>query len=128
MAELRSILFLRSEQIFTDLGWRVPRIDVREEPNAYSIAMEVPGIPKEQIEILTTEDRLEVRGEAKGEREEEKKGYRYREIGRCAFRCVVPLPEDADREKVDAKLENGVLTLTVPKLPGKITTRKVTVK
>lgn len=98
--------------------WRSPRVDLRETAAAYEVTAELPGIPKEKVEISTAEGRLEIRADGDQEKEEKKEGYYYREIGKTSFFRSIPMPEDADLEKAEAKMENGCLTVTVPRKAG----------
>jgi HSP20 family protein len=115
----------------TSLGgspWRTPRVDIGDRGTHYVVQAEVPGVPKERIQVDVDEDRLEIRAEHSVEKQEEKEGARYREIGRSAFYRAIPLPEDADPDKVEARLENGMLTVTLGKHEAAPKGKRVDVK
>jgi HSP20 family protein len=94
-------------------GAFLPQADVTETDDAYVVEIELPGVNKEDIDISLSGRRLLVTGERK---EEERTGIlrrRTRRVGR--FRYEVLLPGAVDEDGVQASLEDGVLTLRVPK-------------
>ncbi len=95
------------EEAFTPLA------DLEETDDAYTVEVELPGIKKDDIDIQITGRRLEVSGERK---EKERVGIlrrRERVVGR--FHYEVLLPSDVEEDGVEANLDNGVLTIRVPK-------------
>lgn len=93
--------------------------DVKEYPNSYVFIVDMPGLKSGDIKVLVEDDNvLLISGERKRE-EEEKEGAKYvrmeRRVGKFMRKFV--LPENADTEKVSAVCQDGVLTVTVPKLP-----------
>jgi HSP20 family protein len=91
----------------------LPLADVEETEDGYTIELELPGIKKEDIDISLAGRRLTVSGERK---EKERKGVlrrRTRSVGRFYFE--VTLPGDVDESGVTASLDQGVLTVRVPK-------------
>lgn len=109
---------------FTSLGrafdpdrW-MPAMDVREEDNAYTVTVELPGLTKKDIEVAVEDNVLTVRGERKLESEEgdEKKG-RFHRVERAygEFARSFTLPKTVSSEKVKAEFKDGVLHLTLPK-------------
>lgn len=90
-----------------------PLADLEETDDAYTVEVELPGIKKDDIDIQITGRRLEVSGERK---EKERVGIlrrRERVVGR--FHYEVLLPSDVEEDGVEANLDNGVLTIRVPK-------------
>lgn len=93
-------------------GWS-PLVDLEEEDDAYVLEAEVPGAKRENVNIEVVGNELAVSGEV---REREHTGTvrrRTRRTGRFEYR--VRLPDPVDAEQVDAKLDDGVLTIRVPK-------------
>ena len=95
------------------VGWSPP-VDIEEQDDAYVIEAELPGVQKDDVNIELQSNELMVTGEIK---EREREGIlrkRTRRIGRFEYR--VRLPEQVDSDNVEAKLNDGVLTVRVPKV------------
>ena len=94
---------------------RQPLLDIEDTGKNLEIHAEVPGIPKENIDIKLTEDHIEISAKAQQEKEESGRDYYHRERSFHSFYRSVPLPTEVDQTKADAKLEDGILNITVPK-------------
>lgn len=95
---------------------RSPALDVTESERAYSVHLEMPGVTKEDVKIAIDGRRVNI--EARSQRSDEKKdGERmvYRERSLCSYARSFTLPQDIDQTESQAKLDNGVLTLTLAK-------------
>ncbi|KAL0341331.1 UNVERIFIED_CONTAM: class I heat shock protein [Sesamum calycinum] len=95
-------------------------VDWRETPNAHVFKADVPGLRKEEVKVQLEDDRiLQISGERK--REMEEKGDTWHRVERSSGRFTrrFRLPENAKVEEVKACMENGVLTVTVPKVEAK---------
>jgi HSP20 family protein len=93
-------------------GWRWG-LDVRDEDDAVVIEAEAPGFEAGDIDLQVSDDRLVLRASKKVEtKEKEGKVREYREQ-----ECYesVTLPAGVDKDKVEAKYHNGILTVTMPK-------------
>ena len=92
-----------------------PRVDVTETNEAYDIAMELPGMTEEQIEVSMSDDSLSVKGEKKSEHEEKKKNYHISERSYGSFQRTFRIPSGVDRDSVEASYTKGILNISLPK-------------
>jgi len=93
-------------------------LDVHESEDSYTIQASLPGVKPEDVQIHITGDTITIRGESQESREErrgEQVIMRERRMGSFARTITLPLPVDS--EHAEAKFENGVLTLRLPKAP-----------
>jgi HSP20 family protein len=94
------------------------KIDLSEDDAAYHVKAEVPGVKKEGIRVTVARDRVSISAEIKQE-EQKKSGERVILSERSASQSrVFTLPQDIDSSRADAKYEDGVLNLTLPKKAG----------
>jgi HSP20 family protein len=93
-------------------GW-VPAVDIEELEDAYVVEAEVPGVKREDVNIEVTGNELTISGEIKVREREGIIRRRTRRAGEFEFRVV--LPNEVNPEGVDAKLNDGVLTVRIPK-------------
>lgn len=92
-----------------------PAIDVAENNEGFIITAELPGMDIKDVQITMANGYLTVKGEKKQEEKEEKEGYFRQERSYGTFQRVVALPENANLDKAEANLKNGVLTIDIPK-------------
>lgn len=99
-------------------GAAVAALDLSETEDEFVIRASVPGVRPEDVEITVQGDTLTIRGESRSN--DEKKGERWhlRERHFGAFQRSVTLGTPFDADKAQARYENGVLTLTLPKATG----------
>jgi HSP20 family protein len=111
-------------------GWNVftPAIDIKEEENKLLVTTDLPGINKEDIEINLKEDMLEISAKSGKENETEEEGYIRKEREYPHFYRVVHLPTSVKEEGSTAKIENGVLTITLPKMELKEPAKKIQIE
>lgn len=95
-----------------------PSMDISETRDSLIAKVEVPGMEQGDIQILLHEDLLTIRSDRKQEREET--DTRYLLVERChgAFTRTVRLPVPVDARRVTAAFRNGLLTITLPKVPA----------
>jgi HSP20 family protein len=93
----------------------VPELNVYETEKEFEITLALPGMSKDDIEINIKNKRIVISGERTFE-EDKKRKYHRIESGFGSFERALPLPDTIDEENINATYENGVLTITVPKL------------
>nr|AAL32036.1 small heat shock protein [Retama raetam] len=92
------------------------RIDWKETPEAHVFKADLPGLKKEEVKVEVEEGRvLQISGERTKEKEDKNDTWHRVECSAGRFLRRFRLPENAKVEQVKASLENGVLTVTVPK-------------
>ena len=89
--------------------------DIVDEGNAFKVSAEVPGIPKEKIDITVSKDSIEISGEAKVEHEDQKKDFVHRERRYSRIYKRLTFPEEVLPEKAVATVKEGILTVDIPK-------------
>jgi HSP20 family protein len=100
---------------FGQTGEWNPTLDVTESEDQVTVRAEIPGVKPEELDVTVTGDTLVLAGEKKESSEKKEKGYWHSESRFGAFRRQVHLPAEVDAEHVDAKYENGVVTITMKK-------------
>lgn len=86
-------------------------INIREEDEAYVLSALVPGLNAEDLNIQVLEDVVRIEGEYKADEQ----SYLVRELPSGSFTRTLRLPSVIDADQVEAKIADGVLTLTLPK-------------
>jgi len=92
-----------------------PLVNLTEDKDNYYVRAELPGVKGDELDIQVTENNLAISGERKIAAEEEGTRYHRREREAGTFSRMVGLPGDIDSDNVDARLENGILTVMTPK-------------
>jgi len=95
-----------------------PSIDVTENKDAYMFRVDVPGVKKEELEVTTTGNRLQISGKRDTEHETKTDTVYTYERQHGSFARSFTLPDGADLEHAKSELKDGVLTLMIPKQPG----------
>lgn len=96
-----------------------PAINVKESDNVYTVELAAPGMKKEDFNVhINDEGNLVVKLESKQEHKEEDKNTRYlrREFSYSKFEQTLILPDDVKKDAISAKVDNGVLTVELPKI------------
>lgn len=96
-----------------------PAINVLENEHSYDLELAAPGMTKDDFKVSLDENGdLVINMEKKQENNDEKKHGHYlrREFSYSKFQQTMLLPEDADREKINAQVEHGVLKVNIPKV------------
>jgi HSP20 family protein len=94
------------------MGW--PNVEVNETGNEVKVIAELPGLEEKDVNLELKDGLLTISGEKRSETEDKERRFSERYYGR--FERSVPV-DDVDQDKVEASFKNGVLTVTLPKLP-----------
>jgi HSP20 family protein len=106
--------FSGSEDFLQTIGMDVP-MDVSETDDAYMVKASLPGIKPEDIDITYSGNTLTVRGETQSDQEREGERYHVRERRFGSFSRTITLPTLINANSIDAKYQDGTLTLHLPK-------------
>ena len=95
-----------------------PAINVFEDDKSYDLELAAPGMTKDDFKVHVNKDGNLVIEMEKKEKDEEKKNGKYirREFAYTRFHQTLILPENAEKDKIEAKVENGILKVCIPKL------------
>ena len=107
--------FTRQDREDESLAAWVPPVDIHEEKERLVITAELPGFKENEISITTENGMLTISGERKFEKEENGKNYHRVERSYGRFARSFSLPNNVDREKIQARFENGLLSVDLPK-------------
>ncbi len=92
-----------------------PQLNVTEDANKFYLRAELPGVRSDALDIQATGKTISIAGERKISEEDANARYHRREREAGQFSRVMALPSDIDADRIEAKLENGILTVMVPK-------------
>ena len=100
----------------------VPRIDLTESDESYTLSAELPGVKRDDLEIVIEDKVLTLKGEkkaAKDTREDDEKGARLRrrETRFGSFERRIAFREPIAEDEIKARYVDGVLSITIPKPP-----------
>lgn len=96
----------------------LPSVNISDKNKAFEVAVAVPGLDKKDIKVEIQDGHLKISSEKQYEKEEKDKNWMRREFGYASFQRVFQLPQGADPEQVQAKIENGVLNIRLGKKAG----------
>ncbi len=103
-----------------DLGARLesaaPKVDVIDRDGEVCVRAELPGFRKEDIEVSLSDSAITIKASSSQEKGEEEGDFHRKEIRRDYVSRTVPLPSEVDGTKATAKLSDGVLEVTAPKV------------
>lgn len=108
----------------------VPAVNIVEAKDAFNISLAVPGMKKDDFNIDLEGNMLTISSETKEEKEEKDERYTRKEYNYSSFSRTFTLPEGVIKDKIDAKYEDGVLKLMLPKTEEarKIAAKHIAVK
>jgi HSP20 family protein len=92
-----------------------PAVNVIENDSNYEIEVAAPGVKKDEFELDVENGILSVKGKTEKEAEEKKKNYTRKEFSSRSFSKSLTLPENTDKESIQAKYQDGILKVTIDK-------------
>lgn len=98
---------------------KIPRVDVIERDNEILLKAEMPGVSKDNLEVTTTRNTVTLKGTSRYEHKQEDGDFHRREMSEGVFARTVTLPAEVAGDKAEARFRDGLLELTLPKLPPK---------
>ncbi|MCR9225850.1 MAG: Hsp20/alpha crystallin family protein [Flavobacteriaceae bacterium] len=93
----------------------IPAVNIKDNTEGFELELAVPGMKKDDFTVEIDNDVLTISSELKTENEESNDNYTRKEFSYSSFKRAFTLPETVDGSKIDAKYEDGVLKLTLPK-------------
>jgi len=102
----------------------LPEVDVREDEKQFMIEVDLPGVDENDVTVTMANGTLTIRGEKRSEREEKEENYYLAERSYGKFERSLPLPDTIDENKIEAKFDKGVLTITAQKKPEAVKAEK----
>jgi HSP20 family protein len=98
----------------------VPAANIKEEDTKYHVELSAPGYKREDIKVSVEDDTLTITGEVKVENEETKENYVKREFRSGNFKRSFNLNGMVNVDKIDAKYEDGILKIDLPKVENEV--------
>ena len=102
--------------VFQNSTSSMPAVNIREDEKKYSLELAVPGIDKKDLKIDINEDVLTISSETKNESEESRDGYKRKEFSYTSFCRSFQIPENVNKDKIEANYKDGILTVALPKV------------
>jgi HSP20 family protein len=93
----------------------VPAVNIVEDKNDYKVSLAVPGMKKDDFNIDVEGNMLTISSEKEESKEEKDEKYNRKEYSYSSFSRSFTLPEEVNKEKIEAKYEDGLLKLVLPK-------------
>ncbi len=103
----------------TNIAHRTPPMDIADLGDKYEMQVEMPGIPKDDINIEVTPNGIEISADQEKTEEDKDKNWLRRERSSVKFYRSLELPEELKTDKIDAELRDGILTISMPKTEPK---------
>ncbi len=98
-----------------NMGLTVPKVNIKEAPDAFSVEMAVPGMMKSDFKLDIDNRVLSISTSRKEEQEKQEENYTCREFGYSSFKRSFTLPESVNEDEIDASYNDGILKVTLPK-------------
>lgn len=103
-----------------------PACEIHDEEKSYTVSLDVPGLRKEELDIEVKDNQLIISGERKFETKSEKNSVLRSERRYGKFSRIFTLPQNVNADGIEARFENGVLEIHLPK-EEKAQVKKITI-
>jgi HSP20 family protein len=102
--------------VLTSRTSSMPAVNIKENEKNFILELAVPGMDKKDLKIDINEDVLTISSELQNEKEEEKDGYKRKEFSYSSFCRSFYIPENVNRDKIEANYKDGILVIELPKM------------
>lgn len=111
-------------------NFNIPAVNITEHKDEYKVELAVPGMKKDDFKIDVNGNMLTISSEKEENKEEKNKKFTRKEYNYSSFSRSFTLPEEINREKIDAKYEDGLLKIALPRKEGakKLSAKHIAVK
>ncbi len=108
----------------------VPAVNITEQKDEYNVSLAVPGMKKDDFKIDVDGNMLTISCEKEENKEEKDKKFTRKEYNYSSFSRSFTLPEEINKEKIEAKYDNGVLNISLPRKEEakKLSAKQIAVK
>ena len=103
------------ENDLLDGGLKVPLANISETKDEFKVDLSAPGLKREDFKVEVEDGALTVSSEKEEEKEENKENFKRREFSYNSFSRTFELPENVLEDKINAKYDNGMLHISIPK-------------
>jgi HSP20 family protein len=93
----------------------IPAVNIKEDEKKFSLDLAVPGIDKKNLKIEINEDLITISSEQKNEKEDSVDGFKRKEFSYSSFCRSFYLPENVDKDKIEANYKDGIISVELPK-------------
>ena len=115
--------FSRRAMIRPRLNVGVPSVDISDEVDHIRIRADMPGVPKENVEVHVQDDTLEIKAHQDEQEETTEGNYIRRERRTSSFQRCFVLPDTVKADEIKANMKDGVLTVSIPKVEPRTPTK-----
>jgi HSP20 family protein len=101
--------------VLTNRTSSMPAVNIKESDKDFVLELAVPGTDKKDLKIDINDDVVTISSESRSEKEEDNDGYKRKEFSYASFCRSFYLPENVNRDKIQASYKDGILKVELPK-------------
>lgn len=109
-------------------GVSSPMVNVKENDSNYTLEVLAPGYDKKNFDVQVENGTITISNKIENESEDTNEGYTRREFYQSSFSRSFRLPKNINTDNIEAKYDNGILTLSIPKSEEVRKTRQISIK